>query len=256
MNKGLTVASVLLAFGLASATGAFAAGPSPKPNQGDPFKDGRKKMNQALCHNPTTDVGYTFLEAARLAKFDLVKCLIEQRNADLTKIADEDNINGFMWALVKQDGEDANVTAERDAIFDYLIAKAPALIKSKDKYGSGVLAYMAMHQYTSRLEKALKLGADMNEKDSMGVSAYGEAKSFGNEDVVAIFDKYAKKHNITIDKTGIPTFPEKTRPDVMPDGTIPPGPDGETPDVAPQVPPNGPFAPQPERAPDQPRFNM
>lgn len=211
MKRFLATAFALAVCGNIGAT-AMAA-----PQQGDPFLDKRNMMTLELCKNPG-NLQYDFLEAARVANVELVKCFIEKHPA-LIDAKDPDGINAILWSAVKQDNEPAQVTADRDALFDYLAAKKPSLVKdSKDKHGSSLLAYMAMNNYTSRIEKALQMGADMNAEDNYHTSPYGEAASFGNKEVVAIFDQYAKEHGISINRRLIPNLPEKTAPDTMPDG--------------------------------------
>lgn len=208
------------------------------PQQGDPFLDKRDMMTLELCKNPG-NLQYDFLEAARVANVELVKCFVEKHPV-LIDAKDDDGINAIMWAAVKQDNEPARVTADRDALFDYFAAKKPALVKnSKDKYGSSLLAYMAMNNYTGRIEKALQMGADMNAQDNYGVSPYGEAASFGNSNVVTIFEKFATEHGIVINRKLIPNLPPKTAPDTMPDGMPAPPlmtPPDDNPPSAPQRP--------------------
>ena len=196
MNRTLTAATLLLAFGLATAAGAFAAG----PRTDDSFKEKREKPDMALCHDPSGDAGHNFLEAARHARLDLVKCFIEERGSGIIHATDDNDANALMLSALKNEGEAPSVTAERDAIFDYLLAKDPALIRSKNMFNTGILSYMAMNHYTSRMEKALALGADMNEMDNLGYTPYTEALAYNNHEVVAIFEKFAKEHGIVIDK--------------------------------------------------------
>lgn len=217
------------------------------PQQSDPFLDKRNMMTLEICKNPG-NLQYDFLEAARVAHVALVKCFLEKHPA-LIDAKDDDGINALMWSTVKQDNEAAPITADRDALFDYLAARKPSLVKdSKDKHGSNILAYMAMNNYPSRIVKALEMGADLNAKDNYGVSPYGEAASFGNNDIVAIFDKFAKDRGITINRALIPNFAPKTAPDRMPDGT--PAPPLMVPpdeDTAPAQPQPWEFRPEPDR---------
>lgn len=218
MNKGIVALSLFITFGL-SAASALAFGPT-MPSGSDPFTDGRE--NIAACDASDIDIGYNFREAARLARFDLVKCLAE-RDPSVIDSVDEDQISALLYTLVKQDNEGSGLTEERNRIFDYLVEKSPSLIHKKDKHGSGVLAYMAMNDYSDRLEKALDLGLDMNEPDNSPdapkTSPYGEAKSYGNARMVAAFEKYAAAHGIAIKQEYVPVFKEKTQPDRRPDGS-------------------------------------
>lgn len=255
MNKGIAALSLAIIFGVQAASSVFAFGPA-KPSVSDPFADKRQKI--AACETSDIDIGYNFREAARLARFDLMKCLVEERDPSVIDSVDEDGISALLYALVKQGNEDPAITEQRNMIFDYLVEESPHLLSVKDKHGSGVLAYMAMNDYIDRLEAALDLGLDMNELDSpvdekgrpdknaRTASPYGEAKSYGNTRIVAAFEKYAAEHGIVInqDKDHVPVFPEKAQPDRRPDGSPAPSlqelgledEDQQTP------PPSGPFS--------------
>jgi hypothetical protein len=161
-------------------------------------------------------------------------CLIA-RDKNLIRIVDADGMDPLMLITVKNRGELAAVTKERENIANYILSVDPDRIYVRDSRGSNALAYAAINDADgvariiletdkNRLiakKESLANKTLLNQMDNYKVTPYKEADMMDPKSaaVLKLFEDYARENGIkiTVPKGILP--PNAGQRDMAPDGS-------------------------------------
>lgn len=199
--------SRILAFTL---TGIFAfAGAGFAQSAGEhldsDFKRQREQLLPSVCQDMSIDVGRSFLEAARLGKLDVVKCLSARQSFD-KNYADENGMTGLMWASRAQTGLSVEEVMERNSVTDFMLDVLGMNVHAKNKDGAEALATAAITDNLYAAKRLVEKGADFFAPDGFNETPYDAAKDmvefaqktggFATRDVLDYFDALIKEKGL------------------------------------------------------------
>lgn len=183
------------------------------------FKNQREQLLPSICQDMTIDVGRSFLEAARLGKLDVVKCLSRRQSFD-KNYADENGMTSLMWASRAQTGLSVEEVMERNSVIDFMLDVLGMDVHAKNKDGAEALATAAITDNLYAAKRLVEKGADLFTPDGFNETPYDAAKdtvefakktgSFATHDVLDFFDALIKEKNLK--KPDLPRAPQSDLP--------------------------------------------